>query len=332
VIWVVLQLVGCAALILFAGARLSRYGDIIAEKTGLGGTWIGVVALAAVTSLPELITGASSILVFDVTDIAAGDVIGSCMFNLVILALLDVRDPAPLTARIHQGHVLVAAFGILQLGLAAIAMVAGPRAPAMGWVGVHSLVLVAVYAFAMRTIFTFERSRVAQLAEQITGDIRYRDFTMRRALALYGLNALVVVIAAAYLPGLGERLARLAGIEQSFVGTVFVAIGTSLPEIVVATAAARIGAVDMAAGSLFGSNVFNIAVLGIDDMIYSRGVLLGDVSRTHLISTAAAISMSAIAIIGLTYRAQRKRYRLSFDAFAIIAVYLLAIALLWMPA
>lgn len=325
---IILLFIACTLAILFAGVRLSRYGDIIAEKTGLGGTWIGVVGLAAVTSLPELITGASSILVFDVGDIAVGDAIGSCMANLVILALLDVRDPAPLSARIHQGHVLVAAFGILQLALAVLALAAGPHAPFVGWFGIHSLVFIAVYVFAMRTIFVFERTRMSALAEQLTGDIRYRDFTLRRALALYAVNAVVLVAAAVFLPGIGERLADAAGLEQSFVGTLFVAIATSLPEVVVSAAAARMGAIDMAAGNLFGSNLFNVAVLGIDDLLYTDGPLLARVSSSHLISAAGAMAMSAVAVVGLTYRAQRKRYRLSWDTLGIVAIYGLAIVLL----
>ncbi|MBA3641302.1 MAG: hypothetical protein H0W53_18935 [Acidobacteria bacterium] len=137
----------CTLLIVLSGVRLSRYGDGIAEKSGLGGTWMGVLVMAAVTSLPELVTGVSSIVVFDVPDIAAGDVIGSCMFNLLILAFLDFRHPEPLSARIHQGHVLSAAFGIVMLGLAALAMLAGARAPSIGWIGIHSLLSVSVWVF-----------------------------------------------------------------------------------------------------------------------------------------------------------------------------------------
>jgi len=59
ILWIGLIL--CTSVIVYAGARLSKYGDIIAGKTGLGGTWIGVVLLASVTSLPELVTGISSV-------------------------------------------------------------------------------------------------------------------------------------------------------------------------------------------------------------------------------------------------------------------------------
>jgi cation:H+ antiporter len=326
--WIAAQFVLCTLVILFSGIRLSRYGDIIAHKTGLGGMWMGVVAMAVVTSLPELITGVSSILVFDVVDIAAGDVIGSCMFNLVILAFLDVRDSTPVSTRMHQSHVLAAGFGILQLGLAILAMLAGPDAPALGWIGLPSLTLLAVYVFAMRTIFTFERRRLSEVAEELTGEIRYRAITLRRALVMYGLNALLLIGAAVYLPGIAERLSAQAGLDQSFVGTLFVAIATSLPEVVVSAAAAQVGAIDMAAGNLFGSNLFNLAVLGIDDVVHTRGMLLARISPVHLVGLSASICMTAVAIIGLTYRAQRKRFRLSWDMLGILAIYVLALSLL----
>jgi cation:H+ antiporter len=322
------QFAVCSALILWSGMRLSRYGDIIAEKTGLGGTWIGLVLMATVTSLPELITGASSVVLFDVPDIAAGDAIGSCMFNLVILAMLDVRQPVPLSARIHQGHVLSAGFGIVQLGLLALALLAGERAPAVGWLGLHSLVFIALYGFAIRTISVFERARLAQIAEELTGEIRYGALTLRRAAVLYVATASVLVTAASALPGIAERFANVTGLTQSFVGSLFVAVSTSLPEMVVSVAAVRIGALDMAVANLFGSNLFNVAVLGLDDLLYLKGPILLSVSESHLVTLTAAIVMTGICVIGLTFRAGKKRFRLSWDAIAIVAVYLMALALI----
>lgn len=315
--------------ILFSGIRLARYGDILAEKTGLGATWMGLVVMAGVTSLPELITGVSGVAIFDVPEVAVGDAIGSCMFNLVILALLDVRDPAPLSARMHQGHVLAAGFGMVQLGLAALAILAGPYAPSVGWVGVHSILMLGVYGFATRLIYSFERSRVSALAAELAGEVRYRDFTLRRALTAYIGAAVVLVVAAAYLPEAAANLAAVTGIEQSFVGSLFVAAATSMPEVVVSVAAARMGAIDLAAGNLFGSNLFNIAVLGVDDLFYTSGTLLANISPVHLVSLTSAALMSAIAVIGLTYRAQRKRYALSWDTFFIVSVYVAGVLLLW---
>ena len=98
ILW--LLFVACTGAIVYSGTKLAKYGDIIAEKTGLGRTWIGVVLMASVTSLPELATGISSVTYAGVPDIAGGDIVGSCVFNMLILACLDVLcRPVPICAR-----------------------------------------------------------------------------------------------------------------------------------------------------------------------------------------------------------------------------------------
>jgi len=115
-----LQFAALAGVIVFAGSNLSKYGDVIAEKTGMGRTWVGVILMASVTSLPELITGVSSIVIFNLADLAVGNVLGACMFNMLTIALLDVLSgPTPISTRANQGQVLAAGFGVLMLGVAA---------------------------------------------------------------------------------------------------------------------------------------------------------------------------------------------------------------------
>ena len=107
-----LELLVCSALILVSGSLLTRYGDMLAEKTGMGRTWIGLILLATVTSLPELATGVSAVTVADAPDLAVGDVLGSCVFNLMLIGLVDLfYRPSPLLSRVDQGHVLSAGFG-----------------------------------------------------------------------------------------------------------------------------------------------------------------------------------------------------------------------------
>lgn len=59
----ILQVIVCIALVIIVGTWLSQSADIMAEKTGLGRTWVGTILLAGVTSLPELATGSSAIVV-----------------------------------------------------------------------------------------------------------------------------------------------------------------------------------------------------------------------------------------------------------------------------
>ncbi|MDE3154885.1 MAG: sodium:calcium antiporter [Acidobacteriota bacterium] len=323
-----LAFIACTATILFTGTQLSIHGDVLGEKTGLGGTWIGVILMASVTSLPELLTGVSSVVIFDLPNIAVGDVLGSCMFNLLILSMLDIRNPEPLSARIHQGHVISAGFGIIMLGLVLLGMEAGAELPQLGWIGIGSLLSLGVYVLAMKVIFVAEQKRLAQASRELAEDLRYKDVPVRRAAILYAVNAVVLVVAAVALPELAAEIAAMTGLGQSFVGTFFVAMATSLPEIAVSAAALRIGALDMAASNLFGSNLFNIAILGIDDVLYTKGRLLAAVTPQHLVTATAAIVMSAVAIIGLTFRASRKPYRVSWDSLGMMAVYALAVIVL----
>jgi cation:H+ antiporter len=317
----------CATAILLTGIRLARYGNVIAQRSGLGGTWIGVILMASVTSLPELLTGGTSALV-GLPNIAVGDAVGSCMFNLLIFALLDVRNPDPLSARIHQGHVLAAGFGSAMLAVTGLALAGGTRAPAIGWIGLHSLVLLAGYVLAMRMIYHYERTRAPELARAVAEELGPPAASLRRATTIYLLNAVILMAAAAFLPEVAHQLALASGVGPTFIGTLLVASSTSLPEIVVSVAAVRIGAIDMAAGNLFGSNLFNLAILGLDDVLYRHGVLLAQADPAHAISVMGALGMTAVAIIGVTYRAAKKRYRLSWDSFAMVTIYVVAMLML----
>lgn len=319
----------CTSAIVYAGTRLSRYGDIIAEKTGLGRTWIGVVLMATVTSLPELVTGISSVTYAGVPDIAVGDALGSCVFNMLILAILDaVYRPTPISAKAHQGHILSAGFGILLLGAVSLSIFFANHAFPLGWIGTYSLMFIVIYFFAMRMVYYYEKKQIALFIDKAI-ELQYGDIPTRTAVFHYAINAVIVIIAAMFLPKIGEGIAETTGLGQSFVGNIFIAISTSLPEVVVSLAAVKMGAVDLAIGNLFGSNIFNILILGIDDVLYVKGPLLSFVNQNHAISALSTIMMTAIAIIGLTYRAEKKPIPLAWDSVGIVVVYLINLTLLY---
>ena len=324
-IWV--QFAATALVIVLAGVRLARYGDVLGEKSGLGRSWIGVVLLAATTSLPELFTGFGATALTALPNLALGDVLGSCMFNLVILSLMDAVQPEPLSAHAHQGHALSIGFGLLLIGVAGVGLVADHRLPALGWIGLYSPALIVLYFVAMRVIFTHERQRRARETQEVAEELMYREITLRSAVLHYSIAAVAVVAAALWLPQLGAELARQTGLGEAFVGSLFIAITTSLPEIVVSLAAVRIGAVDLGIGNVLGSNLFNLLILGLDDVFYRQGPLMADASASHNISIVAIVMMNALFLIGLTYKVMTKRFVVAWDTGAIATVYAVAVAL-----
>jgi len=326
-----LSFFACTAVIVYSGAKLSKYGDIIAEKTGLGRAWVGLVLLASVTSLPELITGISSVTVAGVPNIAVGDVLGSCVFNMLILAVLDAQSRImPISGKAHQGTILSAAFVILLLSTIALSMLSKKYLTPLGWIGPYSLFFIFVYFLAMRLVYFYEKRQIAAFLKEKSIQMKYNDISTKTAVVNYSLNAVFVIIAATFLPEIGKGIAEMTGLGQTFVGNIFIALATSLPELVVSLSAVKMDALDLAVGNLFGSNLFNIFILAIDDIFYIKGPLLSFAEQNHIFSALSAIAMTGIVIIGLTYRAEKKRLFLAWDSLGIVFVYIVNIMLLYM--
>ncbi len=311
--------------ITYSGARLSHHGDVLAEKTGMGRTWMGLVVLAAVTSLPESSTGASAVLWVNAPNITAGDLLGSCVFNLLILALVDLfYPPSPVLTAADRGHLLAAAFGVIMLGVAVLGVMAPLPLAALRFshFGFSTPVLMACYLVAMRSIFRYQRrERAAYLAEK-QEEPHYAALSLQATALKFALNAGVVVAAGIWLPRVAADLAQLMGWHQSLVGTVFVAASTSLPELVVTLGALQLGAVDLAVGNLFGSNLFNLFLLGVMDLLYFPAPLLRVVAPENAGTGLMAILMTGIAAAELVYRPQKKTLRwLSLGAFSLALLY-----------
>ena len=319
----------CSAVIIYCGTKLSRYGDVIAEKTGLGRAWIGLILVSSVTSLPELFIGLSSVTVAKTPDIAMGDIMGSCVFNLALIALLDIlHGPGPIFAKAEHGHIISAGFGIILIGFACLSLLAGRSLPPLGHVGLYVPAIIAIYAIGVRRIFLFEKRRLDKFADEMAKTIQYDHLPLKMAVVNYVAFAVVIIAAAVWLPVVGDELARATGLGDSFMGTVLIAMTTSLPEMVVSVSALRIGATDMAIANLFGSNMFNLVILAVDDIFYLPGPLLWDVSSNHLVTGFIAVVMAGIAIVSLTYRLEKKTMlRLSWDAVAILLAYVLNVYL-----
>ena len=324
--WLVLQCLLCAAVIARAGWVLSHSADRIARATGLDGGWVGLALLATVTSLPELASGISAVTWSAAPDLAVGNALGACVFNLAFLVVVELlQRRQPLYAHASAAHLLSAAFGIVMLGLVALSLLLGERAPTLLHVGIYSPVLLALYLLALRSTRGEAVTRVrAPDPEPGTPPL---SVTWRR----FGVAALAVLVAGSLLPTLADQLGEALGWSRSFVGTLLMAVITTLPEVAVTVAALRLGALDMAVGNLLGSNLFNTAILAIDDAFYRTGPLLTDAEPVHAVTAVAAIVMTALVMIGLALRPRaRLLHALSWVGAALLAMYVLTAALVFL--
>lgn len=302
------------------GRILTRSADVIAAHTGLGRVFIGSFLLAATTSLPEVATEATAASL-GLVDIALGDLFGSNIFNMTIIAVSGiVWGRGSLLAGASKAHVITAAFGMLLSAIAALNILTRPAIGALG-IGVGVWVIIGVYAFGFRLL---KGHGAAEAAGSGGAEAAlYGTASITSAWARYLAAAALVVTAAFFLSKSADVIAQATGLGGTFIGTTLVAFTTSMPEVVTTIAAVRLGAVDLAVGNVLGSNIFNMTILLVSDIFYRGGYILSVGSATHAITALVGLILSGLVVLMLVAPTTRRIGRFSAEAAIIICVYLI---------
>ena len=329
-----------AAAVVFAGVRLARHGDVIAARTRLGRLWVGSLFLAVSTSLPELTTDIAAVRL-GALDLAAGDLFGSSMANMLILALLSLVPGAELFRRAALDNGLSASLAIALTATAALLVMIRPVASILG-VGYGSLVLGVGYVAGMWAVYrnstlVKRAAEVEELAARagepkiVVAAPEGREAPpLRSAVSGFVVASLVVLIAAPLFALSAKRLAELTGLAQSFVGTWLVGFATSLPELVTSLAAVRMGAYDLAVGNLFGSNAVNMVMFLPLDLAHQRQPFLASVSSVHILSALVAIVLMGIGLATIVYRSKSRLARLEPASALMLLVYFVGLGLVYL--
>ena len=328
ILWV--QLGVAAAVILGASLFLAKSADVIAIKTGLGRSFVGVVLLATATSLPELGTGMSAVTVVGEPDLAVGGAFGSNLFNLLIIGLMDIFWwNRYLLNHVGMSSVVVGALGIGVIALGGVSVLFHGMTTVFDGLPISplSIVLIVGFAVAMYFLYLFEqRKDPGEDGPAAAGPESYASEWLPRHIVIYAVMALVVVGAAVWLSFVADDLAVEMGWDASFMGTQFLAAATSLPELSTSFAALRIAAPELAITNLLGSNLFNMGfILFLDDVAYTGGPIWGAVSPIHALTGFIAIGMTAVVVLAVVTRPRKNRAGfLTIEAAVLIAVYAIA--------
>lgn len=305
------------AMVFVIASRLARDADRIATATGLGRLWIGTLLLAGSTSLPELLTDVNAALL-DAPNIGVGDLLGSTMANLLILAVLDLVFPRRrILENVAVDHVLVATLALVLTAMAGIAITTGGFG-SVGHVGIETLAIAAAYVLGMRVVY---RSSATQVPHEQLALGENRRTLLRRGLTGLALAAAGLLVTTPLLVVSAEAVALESGLSNTAVGTLLVGFTTSFPELAATITAVRMGALDLAVGNIFGSSAFNMAVLLPMDLAYQPGPVLASVSATHAISAQFAILALALGMLGILARAARRTAVMRVESIAILAAY-----------
>lgn len=315
---------GAAAVIVIAGSYLTQYTDQIADRTSIGKTIAGVVLLAFATSLPEMTIGANAAMMGAV-DITAGDLLGSCLFNLLILAVVDLihRSRARLFSRSAARHALGGAACIVLASVVTICLLLRPQWSVLGRVGLESFAILIAYGLCLRLLYL--QQKTADKNGDSTGGNESANESLRWPIVGYLLTAAAIFVAAPYLARSADELAERTGLGGTFVGTTLVALATSLPEVVTTYAAVRHGAPDMAIGNIFGSNAFNLVIFAVVDL-FQAGPLFSALSATHTVTAVWVSLITAAVVISQLYGAEKRYWLIEPDASLVIVLVIAALA------
>jgi cation:H+ antiporter len=310
--------------VIAAGVRLARDGDIIADGTALGGMWVGAILVAAATSLPELATDISAVRQ-GALDLAVGDLFGSSMANMMILAAADlvVRDTRVLT-RVAVSQVTVAVIAIGLTAVATVGVLAGGGAVlGLGWA---SLIIGTGYVAGVRLLHASRPEPPFRTAAQLA-EAQPPPGALPGAVAGFAIAAIAIVVASPFLAWSTARVADQLGISRGFAGMVLLALTTSMPEAVVTAAAVRARSYDLAVGNLFGSNCFNMAAIVLLDLVQGPGSLLAAVDPPLAIGALVAIVLMSIAALDALDRAERSRPGWPLEARPVLMLAVYAVGL-----
>ena len=308
------------AIIGVGGYYLCKSAEEIGDSLGVSHNWIGAVLLATVTSMPELIAGVTAIKM-NLPVMAVGNALGGNLFNLMFVFALDLMyRKRMLFSEANHAHLLTASLGILMMGSLLFLIILEKNHLGFHFfhLGLTAVIIPLLYLLAMKTLYQFDKKSDQSSVYHSSAGLS------RKLVALFSFSALVVIVSGMALPGIGERIVSEHGWNSAFVGTVFMAIATSCPEMAVTIAAIRLNAVNLALSNLLASNIFNLVIISVDDYFYTTGPIAQVAGIGHMLTIVSGILMTALVMVGLLYRPSKRIFNtVSVISLIILGMYVI---------
>lgn len=327
-LWIIAQLLFWMSLVFYLGWGLAGKGEDLARVTGLGGSWVGLIFLACATSMPELITGLSTAGLVKEPDLALGNIFGSCLFNLSIIAVLDLLvRKGPVLLDVESSQILPGILGVVIIGVGTLGLFVVPRYLAYPWRWAFGAALLILYVVSIQLIRRYCRTEAEPEKRPEPG-----DKSKGRVYVDFGIWAVLLIGAALALSFTGDKVAthKFGGSFQfgtTIVGTIFLAFATSLPELSVSIASVRNKNFRMAVGNVLGSNLFNLAVIPASEIAATIGggapVLVRRLGEPqHLITGGVSMLLTLVVVLAIWRRPKVRIGWVGLESVFIGVVYL----------
>lgn len=332
-----------AAVVWFTGARITGYANAISEKTGIGQAAIGMLLLAGITSLPEIGTTVSAAATGAVV-LATNNLFGSIAAQVAILAIVDLMiGRKALTSSLPDPLVMLqGGLNVLLLSIATAGIVVGDRS--FFGVGGWAWMSAVAYAFSMYVLSQAQNkpawiaSRHGQVSRELIeqqkkaqsrANREHEDRSLQSLLLRTAGFAAVILVAGYLLSRTGDALATQTGLGGGFMGFVFLAFATSLPELSTSITAARAGLYTLAVSDILGTNLINVGLVFVIDLVSTGEPVLGVVGDFAAFGALLGIAVTALYIVGMAERRDQTVMRLGLDSIAVVIIYVAGLGVLF---
>ncbi len=321
-----------AAIIIFAGMRITVCADKIGDELKLGKVWIGIILLGIATSLPEAITSLTAIISLQANDLAIGNLLGSNNFNPMLIVVLDVfyrQGSVTNAVQPKESHKVSANFAMALALLVVFDIMFNGAFPSfhIGPFSVGTTLIAVFYFYGMRRLWKIGAEPAVISSEE--GESVKKSLSIRWTWVQFAVSAALLVAGAMLLTKSADTIALKTGLGRTFVGSIFLAIVTSLPEMVVSFSALKLGELDLAIGNIFGSNVANLFILFICSLFHPASPILAAVSPTHMFTAVLSILLVHVAIRGICTRNKKTILGIGWDSMAMIFLFVVGTGFLY---
>lgn len=270
--------IGAMAALIYGADFIIKDSERIALHFNIPHFVIGATLIGLGTSLPEM--AASMMASADnKSEMAIANVIGSVTFNITLvlgLVFLIAKNMTPKRDLFRLDSAWIIMPPLMFILMTHDGMITR-------FDGLLFLLMMAAYLF-----FLFSESSDEF---DIDEDLEKEKFNWTKSFVMLGIGFVLTIVGANYVVESGSNIARMFEVSEWIIGLFLIALGTSLPELVVSLVAIKKGNADMSVGNIIGSNVANFSmVLGGASMINPLS-MAGAASFDIYIMIAASIAL-----------------------------------------
>ena len=284
----------------------------IARRFHLPDIIVGATVVSIGTTLPEVMVSATGAMLGQGA-MAYGNAIGSIICNTALIAAISVTfNPGPVNVKTMKMPVIFFFSSAALYCVAAYLLGEFPR-----WMGLVMLTIFVIYLI-LNVRQGLKNPDEAEEVEEEGGKPR----TLLLELVLLVVGAALIALGADLLVEHGTIIAQTLGVPETVIALTFVALGTSLPELVTTITSLKKGHASLGIGNVIGANVFNLVLVsGVAVTLAPFEVPVGKLLMGHNASLVLDIPLMLIVMLLLTVPALTRKKLARWQGIVLLCVY-----------